>query len=185
VALKISTLFAGLALGIACRWLEGRSRLTRVEFGGGADVFFIILFVSAGANLHVSEVLQYAPVALAFVLARSLAKVSVVYGCGIVFGHSSRRAVSAGLLLVPMAGLAIGLVQTTISLMPELGARVAAIVLAAVALFETVGPPIAAFAMRLSGEAGRAGNGPASVAAKAPVVAAATQDVAERGGPAR
>jgi len=33
---------------------------------------------------------------------------------------------------------------------------VSAIVLAAVALFETIGPPIAAYALRLSGDAGRA-----------------------------
>ncbi len=87
-ALQVSSLFASLTLGIACRWLQGRSRLTRVEFGGGADVFFIILFVFAGANLHVREVLQYAPVALAFVVARSLAKTASVYGCGSVFEHT-------------------------------------------------------------------------------------------------
>jgi hypothetical protein len=54
-----------------------------------------------------------------------------------------------------MAGLAIGLVQTTSQLMPELGGRVAAITLAAVALFETIGPPIAAWALRYSGDAER------------------------------
>lgn len=154
-ALKVSSLFAALTLGIACRWLQGRSRLTRVEFGGGADVFFIILFVFAGANLHLNEMVQYAPVAAAFVLARTLAKTSAVYGCGLVFGHPHRQSVSAGLLLVPMAGLAIGLVQTTASLLPELGAQVSALVLAAVAVFETIGPPIAAMALRLSGDAGR------------------------------
>ncbi|HMN75124.1 MAG TPA: cation:proton antiporter [Burkholderiaceae bacterium] len=155
-ALKVSSLFASLTLGIACRWLQGRSRLTRVEFGGGADLFFIILFVFAGANLHIHEVIQYAPVALAFVVARSLAKTASVYGCGRVFEHPHRQSVAVGLLLLPMAGLAIGLVQTTGWLVPELADQVSAIVLAAVALFETIGPPIAAYALRLSGDAGRA-----------------------------
>jgi Kef-type K+ transport system membrane component KefB len=150
---QVSGLFAGLALGMACRWLQGRTRLTRVEFGGGGDVFFVILFVFAGANLHLKEVLQYAPVALAFVAARIVAKVGVVYACGRVFGDGHQRSVGTGLLLVPMAGLAIGLVQTTSQLMPELGGRVAAITLAAVALFETIGPPIAAWALRYSGDA--------------------------------
>lgn len=156
IALKVSSLFASLTLGIACRWLQGRSRLTRVEFGGGADVFFIILFVFAGANLHIHEVIQYAPVALAFVVARSAAKASSIYGCGLAFGHPHRQSVAAGLLLLPMAGLAIGLVQTTGWLLPALADQVSAIVLAAVALFETIGPPIAAYALRLSGDAGRA-----------------------------
>lgn len=155
VALKVSSLFASLALGIACRWLQGSSRLTRVKFGGGADVFFIILFVFAGANLHVHEMVTYAPVALTFVLARSAAKAASVYGCGVAFGHPHRESISAGLLLLPMAGLAIGLVQTTSGLLPELGVQVSTLVLAAVALFETIGPPIAAFALRLSGDAGR------------------------------
>lgn len=160
LAFKVSSLFASLTLGIACRWLQGRSRLTRVQFGGGADIFFIILFVFAGANLHVHELITYAPVALAFVLARSLAKTASVYGCGLAFGHPHRQAVSAGLLLLPLAGLAIGLVQTTSGLLPELGAQVSAIVLASVALFETIGPPIAAFALRLSGDAGRGAGDP-------------------------
>ena len=155
VALEVSSLFASLTLGIACRWLQGRSRLTRVQFGGGADVFFIILFVFAGANLHLRELIDYAPVAIVFVLARSLAKAASVYGCGRAFGHPHRQSIAAGLLLLPMAGLAIGLAQTTSGLVPGIGAQVSTIVLAAVALFETIGPPIAAYALRLSGDAGR------------------------------
>jgi len=64
------------------------------------------------------------------------------------------------MLLIPMAGLAIGLVQTTNNLAPELGMQVAAIVLAAVAVFETIGPPIAAYALRMTGEAGARSAGP-------------------------
>jgi Kef-type K+ transport system membrane component KefB len=155
-SLKVSGLFAALALGIACRWLQGRTRLTRVEFGGGGDVFFVILFVFAGANLHLQEAWQYAPVALAFVGARIVAKLGSVYACGIGFKQPRQQSLASGMLLIPMAGLAIGLVQTITQLAPELGARVAAIVLAAVAVFETVGPPIAALALRLAGEAGQA-----------------------------
>jgi hypothetical protein len=66
------------------------------------------------------------------------------------------QARSVGLLLVPMAGLAIGLVNTTEALVPQSAATVSAIVLAAVAVFETIGPPIAALAFRMSGEVGRA-----------------------------
>lgn len=156
-ALKVSSLFAGLALGLSCRWFQGRTRLTRVEFGGGGDVFFVILFVFAGASLHLKEVIAYAPVALAFVAARSLAKVGVVYGTAMAFDGKHKPALATGMLLVPMAGLAIGLVQTTIDLMPELGGRVAAIVFGAVAIFETIGPPIAALALRMTGEAGLPG----------------------------
>ena len=155
-ALQVSSLFAGLALGIACRWMQGTGKITRVEFGGGGDLFFVLLFVFAGANLHLHAVLQHAPLALAFVVARSLAKTGAVLACGRLQGGQPRESVAGGLLLLPMAGMAIGLVQTTTQLAPELGAEVGAIILAAVAVFETIGPPIAAYAMRLAGEAGRA-----------------------------
>jgi Kef-type K+ transport system membrane component KefB len=152
---QASTLFAGLSLGIACRWMQGRTRIARVEFGGGGDVFFVILFVFAGANLHLSDVIRYAPIALALVAVRTVVKMGAVYGIGRSFGTERRSALAGGMLLVPMAGLAIGLVQTTTQLMPELGARISAIVLAAVAVFETMGPPLAAFALRFCGDAGR------------------------------
>jgi Kef-type K+ transport system membrane component KefB len=158
-AFNVSSLFAGLALGISCRWLQGRAKLTRVEFGGGGDVFFVILFVFAGANLHVKEVMTYAPIALGFVVVRCLAKVGAVYCVSLRYGLPKKQALSSGLLLVPMAGLAIGLVQTTSDLMPELGGRIAAIVMASIAIFETIGPPVAAWALRFSGDAGRALQG--------------------------
>lgn len=159
-AIKVSGLFAGLTLGVACRWLQGRSRLTRVEFGGGGDVFFVILFVFAGANLHLSEIVEYAPLALALVLARMTAKVCAVYVASRFFGVDWRSSLAQGVLLVPMAGLAIGLVQTTNHLIPGMGASVAAVVFAAVAIFETIGPPLTAWALRFAGEAGQAHSAP-------------------------
>jgi Kef-type K+ transport system membrane component KefB len=180
---QASTLFAGLSLGIACRWMQGRTRITRVEFGGGGDVFFVILFVFAGANLHIADVIRYAPIALALVAVRTVVKMGTVYGIGRSFGTERRSALAGGMLLVPMAGLAIGLVQTTTQLMPELGARISAIVLAAVAVFETIGPPLAAFALRFCGDAGRSQRRDESNAATengAPIAATAAEPVAAR-----
>ncbi|MCR5882870.1 cation:proton antiporter [Rhizobacter sp. J219] len=153
VAFRVSTLFTALTLGIVCRWLQGRSRLTRVDFGGGGDVFFIILFVVAGANLHLADLALHAPAALGFVLMRCMAKAVAVYSCGRAFGFAHRQSTAVSLMLLPMAGLAIGLVQSTAGLVPELGMQVAAVVLAAVAVFETLGPPLVAYALRFAGEA--------------------------------
>ena len=59
---------------------------------------------------------------------------------------------TTGLLLIPMAGLAIGLADTTLSLFQLQGAVVSSVVLAAVAVLETIGPPISAKALRWSGD---------------------------------
>jgi hypothetical protein len=55
-------------------------------------------------------------------------------------------------MLLPMAGMAIGLANTTAAQFPALGGEVASIVLAAVAVFETIGPPVVARALRWAGE---------------------------------
>ena len=68
----------------------------------------------------------------------------------------ARASASTGMLLVPMAGLAIGLAQTSSGLSAEHAAVISAVVLGAVTLFETIGPPLAAFAFRFAGEAGLA-----------------------------
>ena len=53
-----------------------------------------------------------------------------------------------------MAGLAIGLALTSGHLFPQYASIISAVVLGAVTVFETIGPPIASYAFRLAGEAG-------------------------------
>lgn len=55
---------------------------------------------------------------------------------------------------MPMAGMAIGLLQTVNQFVPDIGAQVSILVFSAVVVLETIGPPIAKFAFRLSGEGG-------------------------------
>lgn len=153
--LKLSPLFAPLVLGIVIRTLEEDDLLSRLDFGPAFELFFIVLFVYAGAKLDISVIMDYWELILALALARTVAKMIGVTGTAFFFKVPFSRSVSAGMLLIPMAGLAIGLVQTTNSLFPSVAATVSALVLGAVAIFETLGPPIAAYAFRIAGEAGK------------------------------
>lgn len=159
--LQLSMLLVPLIIGITVRSLEHKKLTSGIEFGQAFELFFIILFVYAGAGLHVHELIEFGPVILALVAARILAKVAGVTAISSAYGRPLRDGLSGGMLLIPMAGLAIGLVQTSAYLFPQHAATVAAIVLGAVTLFETIGPPVAAFAFRLSGEsaAQRPGTG--------------------------
>lgn len=150
--LKLSALFAPLVLGMVVRGIERKDLISDMEFGPAFELFFIALFVYAGANLHVEEMIKYAPYAAVFVLGRAAAKWLGVTAASTLFRVPLRQSMSTGLLLLPMAGLAIGLVETTMDLFPNRGAIVASIVLAAVAVMETIGPPIAARAFRWSGD---------------------------------
>ncbi len=152
LVLNLSALFAPLVLGMVVRSMERAKLIAAIEFGSAFELFFIVLFVYAGASLHVKELVEYWPAVLTFVGARGIVKWLGVAGSAHLLGATPRQAASTGLLLLPMAGLAIGLVNTTLSLFPEKGAVVGSIVLAAVALLETIGPPIAARALRWSGD---------------------------------
>ncbi len=156
--LNLSMLLAPLALGIIVRNLEHKSLIADVEFGEAFELFFIVLFVFAGANLHVHALVEYGPLAVALVAVRGLIKWGGVFAVGTAFRIPPAQARSTGLLLIPMAGLAIGLVNTTQNLFPDAAAMVSAIVLASVAIFETIGPPVAAQAFKMAGEVGKAGE---------------------------
>ena len=150
--LKLSALFAPLLVGIVVRSIERKVVVSAIEFGSAFELFFIVLFVYAGANLHLADLWQFAPVILALVFVRSLLKTFVVSLALRWQGARWSSASASGLLLIPMAGLAIGLTQTSAKLVPEQAGLISAIVLGAVTLFETFGPPIAAWAFRLAGE---------------------------------
>lgn len=148
----LSALFAPLVLGAVVRSLEERELIADLEFGPAFELFFIALFVYAGANLHLREMWLLAPAAGVFVLARCAAKWVGVAATGWLVGWPRPSTLNVGLMPWPMAGMAIGLANTTASTFPVTGAEVAAVVLAAVAVFETIGPPVVARALRWAGE---------------------------------
>lgn len=166
--LKLSTLFVPLVIGVVIKSVERETVISDIEFGSAFELFFIVLFVFAGAGLHIHELIEFAPAVFALVFVRSLVKVLGVTAISVGLNKPFQTGLSSGMLLVPMAGLAIGLVLTSSSLFPQHATTIAAIVLGAVTVFETIGPPIAAYAFRLAGEAGKV-DAPPDNAAKADV----------------
>ena len=149
---KLSVLFAPLVLGLVVRGVERKKLLANMAFGPAFELFFVALFVYAGANLHLNEMLAFAPAAAVFVAARSIAKWVGVAATGTLMGWPRQANMNAGLILLPMAGMAIGLANTTADQFPYSGAIVASVVFAAVAVFETIGPPVVARALRWAGD---------------------------------
>ncbi len=155
-ALELSPLFVPLAMGVAVRSIEsGGEPLSDIEFGETFELFFIVLFVYAGAKIRPDLVVSLGGMALALVAARIAMKWLTVYGLLRWQGIAPQQAAASGLLLMPMAGLAIGLAQTADKLFALDAEALLALVLAAVAILETIGPPIAAYGFRLAGDAGR------------------------------
>jgi Kef-type K+ transport system membrane component KefB len=153
--LKLSLLIVPLLMGITISTVESKKHVSSIEFGSAFELFFIVLFVYAGANLHLHEIIESAFLVFLLFLVRSLAKVLSVASTSPLQSLAVRDGFSSGLLIIPMAGLAIGLAQTTSNLFPEYANTVSAIVLGSVVLFETVGPPIAKFAFDFCRESER------------------------------
>ena len=153
-SLKISVPVALVTFGMLARNLDRQHALRPVRFGQGGQIFFVILFVLAGASLEFRALgMAAAAMVAAFLAARFLGK-----GVGLLlFGRlSGIPPGGAGLLaiaLVPMSGLGVVMVQDTISLYPSFGAELAAVVLSAVVVLELVGPVATQYALRRAGEA--------------------------------
>ncbi|MFZ5516890.1 MAG: cation:proton antiporter [Candidatus Zhuqueibacterota bacterium] len=153
--LMLSLLVVPLIMGVTIATIEREYPVSNIEFGSAFELFFIVLFVYAGANLHLSELIKNGFLVFTLVLVRSMAKVTSVTVASVFSRLPIRASFSSGLLLIPLAGMAIGLTQTTSHQFPEYAGTVSAIVLGSVALFETIGPPIAKFAFQLSKESER------------------------------
>lgn len=152
--LELSVLLSLLTFGVLVRHLDTRHDLDAVDMGRVGQLFFVVLFVLSGAKLALPELLTGGALALVYVLARFAGK---AIGVMSFTGFSGVRAGTAGLItiaLMPMSGVALAMVQGTSNLYPEFGAKLAAIVLAAVLILELVGPIAVQFALKRAGEAG-------------------------------
>lgn len=146
-----SPLLTLLALGVLVHNIARRDELLPVDFGMGAEIFFVILFVVAGAKMHLADLLLAGLPAAAFVVARCAGKsLGVLVLCRGAL--SPRQAGLIGLNLSPMAGMAIGLTQTLTEAFPVFVGIFSAIVFAAIAILETVGPVATEYALKRSGE---------------------------------
>ena len=151
--LNLPVVAALLALGILVRNLDDEHALLPLRFGYAGQLLFVVLFVLTGASLDFHGLASVPAAAAAFVVLRFLGKAVAILALGRLSGL---RAGGAGLLslsLLPMSGLAVVMVHDTATLYPGFGAELAAVVLAAVAVLEILGPLATQFALRHAGEA--------------------------------
>jgi len=151
--LNLSVLVTLITVGVLARNLDFSHKLMAVEFGHGGQLFFVILFVLAGASLRFDALPHVWAAVAAFIVLRFLGKGLAI----LLFARFSGQSLGAGgllsIALLPMSGLAIVMVQDTSNLYPEFGAALSAVVLSAVAILELIGPLATQFALKRAGEA--------------------------------
>ena len=152
--LGLSPLVASLAVGATMANLAERSRKLFETLSGTDPPFYAIFFVIAGADLDLSLIPTMGVTGLVYVGGRSIGKfVGVVAAARrLRLGPTVQRFL--GFSLLAQAGLAVGLSIAINQRFETFAPVVSTVVLAAVAIFEMVGPISTRFALVRSGEAG-------------------------------
>lgn len=152
VYLELSTLVASLTIGATAANFSRHSRRLAEVQSRTDPPFYAIFFVIAGANLHVGLLKTLGWVGVAYVLARGIAK---ILGTGIGskatdLPLSARQSLRFATL--SHAGLAIGLVLGLEKRLPQIASEVSTVVLAAIFIYELIGPVSTRVALVRSGE---------------------------------
>lgn len=150
--LWVSSYLTMLIFGISTFNLDRRQDLMEVELGLLGEIFVVILFVMVGANLHIEYFLKSGWIVLFFMVLRSVGNMLPVFFLHKLINFNMRQCFSMGITFLPMAGIAIALLDTTQFLAEKHYDLLSFIVLPAVALLEIIGPITTIFGLRYSGE---------------------------------
>jgi Kef-type K+ transport system membrane component KefB len=154
LVLKLSVMLTLLAFGVMVKNVDEKYDVMAVDSGRAGQMFFVVLFVAAGAALQLPESAASWAIGVAYLLARFAGKSAAVLGLAYFSGVRRGSPGLLALTLTPLSGLAIVMVYGTADLYPDFAARLSEIVLPAVLILELVGPLAVQFALRSAGEAG-------------------------------
>lgn len=152
--LDLSVVLSVLAAGVLSRSLDRQRQLQAMDFGLISRLALIVVFVATGTLFDPGEFFTALLPATGLLAARALAKATGVF----LFAHPSglplRKASLISIGLLPMSGAALLWVERTATMWPELGAKLAAVVLTALLIMEFIAPPALQFALRRANETG-------------------------------
>jgi Kef-type K+ transport system membrane component KefB len=151
--LDLSPLIASLGVGATMVNLSARSRGLFAALSETDPPLYAIFFVIAGADLNIGLLPSLGILGVIYAVGRTAGKLLGVGWTTAKLRLEPQVRRLLGVSMLSQAGLAIGLVLITGARFPQFAATVTTVVLAAVALFELIGPVSARFALVRSGEA--------------------------------
>ena len=151
--LDLSPLISSMVVGATVVNLSQTGQRLAVALSRFDPPIYAMFFVIAGAGIHLDKLASLGLAGGAFVLARGAGKIlGFRFGCRQVDLPAS-FGVLLGVSMLSLADLAVALTIEVARRFPDLQPTVSAIVLGAVALYETLGPIGTRFAILRSGEA--------------------------------
>lgn len=150
--LDLSGMIASLAVGATMVNLSAQSRRMFNALSRTDPPFFAIFFVIAGADLNVALLKDIGVAGIVYVIARIVGKFMGARIAATRVGLHENVQKLLGFGLFSQAGLAIGLTIVVNRRFPEFASEVVTLVLAAVVVYELIGPVSAKLAINRSGE---------------------------------
>lgn len=113
---------------------------------------FLLFFVISGAELNLEILPQIGLIGITYLVARTLGKcVGATAGSAIV--KAEKNIVKyLGFTLIPQAGVAIAMSQLVMTVLPQYGEQIRAVILGATLVYELTGPLITKTALTKAGE---------------------------------
>jgi len=154
-SLHFSGILSSLILGII---LTNRSRYKSELFGAFTDIekeVFSLFFVLSGTHFNFKAIAVAGFAGSILIISRFIGKVAGPYLGALFSGSQKSLRNNIGFSMFPIAGLAIGLVMLCANspFLAEYSAQITAVILAAVVVYELLGPIFTGQALRRVGEA--------------------------------
>ncbi|WP_442782535.1 cation:proton antiporter [Collimonas fungivorans] len=154
-ALQLPILLTMLIFAIMSKNLDHQYDLMELEFGVANELFIVMLFVTIGASIRLSDLSMVGASVAVLIAARFLAM-----ACGVFsFAHFAKMKWKQAALItlgtLPMTEAGLGLMQTTAYLYPNTTAEVLPLLAGCLIVLELLGPIATQFALIKSGESGR------------------------------
>ncbi|MCW3490766.1 cation:proton antiporter [Dethiobacter alkaliphilus] len=149
----LSPLLVNLVTGFTLANLARRPATVFASLEGIELPLFIVFFTLAGASLRLDVLVANWQVALIYILARTIGIVTGVTAGASFAGVDPKLRPFLGRSLLSKAGVTIGLILLVQIRFPEIAPMVTAVELAAISVFEVVGPVITRNSLFAAGEA--------------------------------
>ncbi|MGF7142684.1 Kef-type K+ transport system membrane component KefB [Anaerotaenia torta] len=147
-----SALLACMAMSAV---LVNTSSASEVIFGQTDRItppVFMLFFFLSGAELDMRVVPAVGVIGILYIIFRVMGK-ALGASLGAKITHAAPTVQKyLGLTLIPQAGVAIGLATTSMTIVPEYGARIRTVILCATVIYELTGPVITKIALKKAGE---------------------------------
>lgn len=150
--LGLSSLLLCMAIGAAMANFSKASDAVMECTDRWTPPLFMLFFVISGAEFNFEIFKTVGLIGVLYLVLRSAGKYfGAMLGCSIVKTEKNVRKY-LGITLLPQAGVAIGMAQLSLTVVPEYGEQIRAVILCATLVYELVGPLLTKIALTKAGE---------------------------------